>query len=141
MNNIDPIDIGQYQCNFHNEHGDDCFEQINLQLDIDFCTPDSVTYHQYIGGSVTLDCCVNNHDNQYWKRDDSEDPITENEHVQLMGTSLRLSSLSLEDEGRYICVAIDGVGEETTLTADLKVYGKYACHCQHTVVLNMWVDM
>jgi hypothetical protein len=122
VNDINPEDIGQYQCNFRDQHDNQCFEEINLQLDVDFCTPNSVTYHRNAGESATLECCVNNHVSQYWKRDGSEDPISESEDIQLMGTSLRISSLSLEDEGRYICVAVDGVGEEETLTADLKVY-------------------
>ena len=120
---VDAADVGEYQCNFRDEEGNDCFEDVTLQLDVDFCTPSSVTYHRYIGESVAMECCVENHVNQYWTRGTSTEPIEENENIELLGTELRLRSVGLEDAGRYRCVAEAQDEDLKTITATLKAYG------------------
>lgn len=122
VNDIEPGDIGEYQCNFRDEDGHECTDVIPLRLDVEFCTTNHLTYHQYIGENVTLECCIRNQITHYWRKDDSTEAIAESEGVEFIGTSLKISSLSLEDKGRYVCVADNGAGEET-LTANLKVYG------------------
>jgi hypothetical protein len=82
VDNIDESDVGEYQCNFVDEDGRMCFPEVIVELDIEFCTPDSVTYHKYIGASVTLKCCVKNHMSQYWRRGDSDEAITESEDIE-----------------------------------------------------------
>lgn len=121
--NIEASDIGQYQCNFHYEDtGAECIGQVELSLDVNFCTADSRTYHKYIGEAVTLQCCVENQNSQHWRREDSTEAITAGGNIELDGTNLKILSATLEDEGKYFCVATSADGETEELSASFKVY-------------------
>lgn len=120
VNDIEPGDIGLYQCNFRDEDGRECSKEMNLKLDVEFCTNNHVVYHHYVGEKTVLECCVRNQIMQYWRKEGEVEAITESNNTEFIGTSLIINSVSLENAGRYICVADNGDGEET-LTATLKV--------------------
>lgn len=124
--NLELADIGQYQCKFHNERtGAECIGQVELELNIQFCTPNSITYHKYIGESVVLECCVEQYNSQFWRREGSTEAINVNAslNIEFEGTGLKLNYISLEDEGKYYCVAENTDGETESIQCSLKVYG------------------
>ena len=137
VRNIEESDSGTYQCNFRNvNNNNECFEPVNLELDesVDFCTPDRLTYHAYVGESITLRCCVDNYVTQMWRMGTgaSNMEVSANERITFDGTHLRISPVTLQDDGVYKCTAGSTSGQYLTLTATLKVYGESglsSCMC------------
>ena len=117
-------DKGLYQCNFEDNNGDQCFKSKRLVFteNVEFCTPNAITYHAYVGSSVTLECCVNNYEAQAWSMND--EMISDSDVFAYDGTHLQINPVSLEHRGEYECIAVHENNQHMQIRAYLKVYSE-----------------
>ena len=138
IRNIEAADAGEYQCNFEDTHGTECFSTIQFEPEetVQFCTENDITYHAYVGDSVTLECCVNNYESQSWRDRDSNDVISENDHITYEGTHLVINPVTLEHRGDYSCTA-EKDNNYVTIMASLEVYSEYSPHSLSSLSLSL----
>ena len=126
VTNIEESDAGQYLCIFRDQSNQECQEVIELEFTpiAQFCTPNFVTYHAYIGDNATLKCCVENYNTWTWSAEGQE--VNESDRFSFDGTDLQIHPVVLGDQGMYICTA-EMNGIPVVLNAQLEVYCKSVC--------------
>lgn len=127
ISNPDPTDVGTYYCIFTTIAGSVATSaSVNLvwKDPPQYTTPSGLIYRAFVQNSVLLQCNVSNYLQLQWQSPVNF-PVPLDSRVQLWGTSLYFSSLSLSDSATYYCVTTNEIAPAvTTFQAILVVYGK-----------------
>ena len=125
-----PSDTGTYYCIFTTITGDGAASPSVTLVWKDppqYQTPSGLVYRRFAEQSVLLECNVTNYLQLVWQSPVNY-PVLLDNRVQLRGTSLYFSSLSLSDSATYFCVCTNEITPaDTSIQAILVVYGKKNC--------------
>ena len=125
-------DVGTYYCIFSTIVGGVAFSSSATLVWKDppqYQTPSRLVYRQFVQQSVLLECNVTNYIQFQWQFPLNY-PVPLDSRVQLSGTSLYFSSLSLSNMGTYFCVTTNEITPAyTSFQAILVVYGKKDSVC------------
>ena len=118
-------DVGTYYCIFSTIVGGVAFSSSATLVWKDppqYQTPSRLVYRQFVQQSVLLECNVTNYIQFQWQFPLNY-PVPLDSRVQLSGTSLYFSSLSLSNMGTYFCVTTNEITPAyTSFQAILVVY-------------------